>query len=126
MPRGLHPALAVIFADTFVRSAPLLPLRQGATGTVVRRRFDHLVMELSVAVGCVLPRYALWLRMRESGINPEALSREEALAFCDAPVTAFLGERGLALPIRARRRLLRAIERFDPSVLSPYERFARI
>ena len=91
----------------------------------MRRRFDHLVVELSVAVGCVLPRYALWLRMHESGLNPEHLSREQALAFCDAPVTAFLGERGLALPSRARRRLLREIQRFDPNVLSPYERFAQ-
>jgi hypothetical protein len=92
----------------------------------VRRRFDHLVVELSVAVGCVLPRYALWLRMRECGLNPEDLSKEEALLFCDVPVTAFLAERGLSLPIRARRRLLRAIQQFDPSVLTPYERFARI
>lgn len=92
----------------------------------MRRRFDHLVVELSVACGCMLPRYALWLRMRESGLNPEDLSKEEALAFCGAPVTVFLGEQGLNLPVRARRRLMREIERFDPSVLSPYERFARI
>lgn len=92
----------------------------------MRRRFDHLVTELSVAVGCRLPRYALWLRMHESGLNPEALSKNEALAFCGAPVAAFLGERGLCLPLRAQRRLQRAIERFDPAVLSPDERFARI
>jgi hypothetical protein len=101
-------------------------LKQGATGTVVRRRFDHLVVELSVAVGYRLPRYALWLRMREAGLNPEDLSKEEVLAFCAAPVTTFLEERGLSLPIRARRRLLRSIARFDPTVLTPYERFARI
>lgn len=91
----------------------------------MRRRFDHLVVELSVAVGCALPRYALWLYMCECGLNPEDLTREQAIAFCDAHVTGFLAERGLSLPIRARRRLLRAIERFDPSVLTPYERFAR-
>ncbi len=92
----------------------------------MRRRFDHLVVELSVAVGCSLPRYALWLRMCESGFHPESLSREEALAFCEAPMTAFLGERGFHLPPSAHRRLLRAIKRFDPNVLSPYEHFARI
>jgi len=92
----------------------------------VRRRFDHLVVELSVAVGYRLPRYALWLRMREAGLNPEDLSKEEVLAFCDAPVTAFLEEHGFSLPIRARRRLLRSLAQFDPTVLTPYERFARI
>lgn len=92
----------------------------------MRRRFDHLVVELSVAVGCALPRYALWLRMRECGLNPEDPSKEELLAFCDVPVTAFLAERGFYLPIRARRRLLRAIQQFDPTVLTPYEHFARI
>jgi hypothetical protein len=63
--------------------------------------------------------------MHESGFNPEALSKEQALAFCEAPVTAFLGEHGLSLGLRARRRLLREIQRYDPSVLSPFERFAR-
>jgi hypothetical protein len=92
----------------------------------VRRRFDHFVVELSVAVGCMLPRYALWLRMRECGLDPEDLSREEALAFCDTPVTEFLAERGFALPPAVRRRLHRAIERFDPAVPTPEERFARI
>jgi hypothetical protein len=92
----------------------------------MRRRFDHLLVELSVAVGCPLPRYALWLRMREAGFNPEDLSKDEALAFCAAPVTAFLGEQGLFLPSRARRRLLRTVARFDPSIPTPYERLARI
>jgi hypothetical protein len=63
--------------------------------------------------------------MHELGFNPETLSKEQALAFCGAPMMVFLGERGLFLGIRARRRLLREIERFDPSVLSPFERFAR-
>jgi hypothetical protein len=92
---------------------------------VVRRRFDHLVVELSVAVGCMLPRYPLWLCLHESGFNPETLSKEQALAFCGEPMSAFLGERGLSLGIRARRHLMREIERFDPSVLSPFERFAQ-
>ena len=92
----------------------------------MRRWFNHLVVELSVATGCVLPRYALWLHMRECGLDPEHLSKEEVLAFCDAPVTAFLAERGLYLPIRARRRLLREIKQFDPTIPTPYERFARI
>jgi len=92
----------------------------------VRRRFNHLVVELSVAVGSLLPRYALWLRMREVGLDPEDLSREEALAFCDTPVTEFLAEQGFALPLPARRRLRRAIERFDPALPTPEERIARI
>jgi len=92
----------------------------------VRRRFDHLVVELSVAVGSMLPRYALWLRMRECGLDPEDLSREEVLAFCATSMTEFLAERGYALSPAARRRLHRAVERFDPAVKTPEERFARI
>lgn len=91
-----------------------------------RRRFDHLVIEISVAVGRRVPRYALWLRLHELGWDPEELSREAALAFCGAPLSGFLGERGLALAPRPRRRLERSVARFDPSVPTPCETFARL
>jgi hypothetical protein len=93
---------------------------------VGRRRFDQLWVELSVALGQRVPRYALWLRMHEHGWDPEDLSREGALAFCGAPLSGFLWERGLALGPRTRRRLERSVARFDPNVPTPCEVFARL
>lgn len=91
-----------------------------------RRRFDHLVMAISVAVRVPIPRYALWLHLHELGCNPEALTREMALAFCDGPLSGFLAERGLHLRRRAARRLFREVDRFDPDWLDPEERLAEI
>src|SRR5690606_11961904 len=96
--------------------------RSGAS----RRVFDHLHAEVSVGVGRVVPRYALWLRVREAGFDPERLSREEALAFCRRQLPAFLAGLGLALARRPARRLEREIGRFDPARPTPYERAARV
>jgi hypothetical protein len=92
----------------------------------MRRVFDHLHAEVSVGVGELVPRYALWLRMRESGADPDRLTRDEALAFCRRHLSAFLHERGLALARRPARRLEREIGRFDPTRPTPYERAARV
>lgn len=89
-----------------------------------RRRFDHLVVEVSLAVGMRIPRYDLWLRFHELGCDPEALTPQMAAAFCDGPLHGFLAEFGLHLDRRARRRLMRAIERYDPTIPSPEERLA--
>jgi hypothetical protein len=89
-----------------------------------RSRFDHLEAEVSVAVGRRIPRYALWLRLHDWGADPEALSREQALDFCDGPLHAFLVEHGFWLSPRTRRTLVRAVARFDPTRPSPEERFA--
>lgn len=91
-----------------------------------RRVFDHLHAELSVGVGRVVPRYALWLRLRAGGVDPERLTREQALGFCRRELAAFLGEQGLALAARPARRLEREIGRFDPARPTPYERVARV
>jgi hypothetical protein len=92
----------------------------------MRRVFDHLHAELSVGVGVVVPRYALWLRLREAGADPERLTREQALGFCRRQLPAFLAEQGLALEPRPARRLEREIGRFDPARPTPYERAARV
>jgi hypothetical protein len=89
---------------------------------VSRRRFDHMVMEISLAVGANIPRYELWLRLHELGCDPEELSAALAAAFCDGPLHVFLAEFGFHLGRRARRRLLRAVERFDPELPTPDER----
>jgi hypothetical protein len=93
---------------------------------VDRRRFDHLFEELSVGLGRLAPRYALWLHMGEAGLDPERLSRADATRFCRLHLSAFLGDHGLALKPRQRRRVERAVARFDPSLPTPYDHMARL
>jgi hypothetical protein len=90
-----------------------------------RRRFEHLLAEISVAVDTRISRYALWLRLREEDMDPEALSRTDALAFCNGALPGFLAERRLALSERERRRLVRSVGRFDAELPTPEERFSR-
>jgi hypothetical protein len=93
---------------------------------VGRRRFDHLVTEISLVVGRRISRYRLWLSFHELGWDPERLSRETALSFCGVPLTRYLAGQGIRISARGRRRLSREVQRFDPSVPTPYERMARI
>lgn len=92
----------------------------------MRRAFDHLHAELSIGVGRVVPRYALWLRLRELGVDPEALDRQQSLAFCRGHARAFLAELGLMLAPRAARRIEKALSRFDPRFPTPSEMIARL
>ena len=91
-----------------------------------RRRFDHLYEELSVALGRLVPRYALWLHMGELGMDPERLSRSDAVQFCRRHLHDFLSGQHLALRDRQERRLVRAVDRFDPRHPTPYEHMARL
>lgn len=89
-----------------------------------RRRFEHLVVELSLAVDVAVPRFGLWLALHEHGADPERLRRADVLAFCEDGLEAFLAERGLALPPGERRRLARRLARFDARHPTPEERLA--
>ena len=89
-----------------------------------RRRFEHLMVEISLAVEVRINRYALWLALHEQGMDPETLSREDALRFCEEPLWIFLAERGLALAPKPQRRLLREVARFEPSRPTPEEIFS--
>ena len=89
-----------------------------------RSRFDHLVTEISVEIGALAPRYPLWLRLHELGNDPELLGREGAVAFCLGPLRGFLAEHGFWLSPRARRRVARAVGRFDPTRPAPADRFS--
>jgi hypothetical protein len=89
-----------------------------------RRRFDHLFAEASVAAGRLLPRYELWLACHERGIDPDTLTREEAVELCRRTLPGLLEKLGVALRPRAARRLERTVARFDPRHPTPYERFA--
>ena len=91
-----------------------------------RRRFDHLILEISLALDRNLPRYPLWLAFKEQGVDPEFLARDVVLEFCDEHLGDFLARLGYSLPRRKIRRLRRSVSRFDPAVTTPYERMARI
>jgi hypothetical protein len=93
---------------------------------VGRRCFDHLVGELSVALGLRVPRYALWLELHERGWDPERLGRTDAVAFCHGPLRDFLARRGWHLEPRRERQLLREVRRFDPRHPTPYEHMERL
>jgi hypothetical protein len=86
-----------------------------------RRRFDHLFEEISVRIGRLAPRYALWLHLQELGMDADALSREDVLRFCRDHLADFLRGHELALAPRAARDLLRSVARHDPSLRTPAE-----
>jgi len=93
---------------------------------VGRRRFDHLAEEISLAVREAVPRYRLWLSLHELGWNPEQLTLQAALSFCEGPLVEFLADRGLALRPHELRRIHRAVSRFNPASPTPYERMAAL
>ena len=84
-----------------------------------RHRFDHLVHELDQELDEAVPRYALWLRIHERGLDPEKLTRDEAIFLCGGFLKRFLRERGYRLSSLARRRVRRAVARFEPPVPTP-------
>jgi hypothetical protein len=89
-----------------------------------RRRFNHLFEEISVRVGRLAPRYALWLRLRELGMDADALTREDVVTFCREHLDLFLFEHELALAPRQTQDLLRIVARHDPAVRTAAEWFA--
>ncbi|MCP3987303.1 MAG: hypothetical protein GY723_23190 [bacterium] len=91
----------------------------------MRRGFDHLHAELSVAAGVALPRYALWLCLREAGRNPERLDRADLVEALEGELTGFLGDHGLRLAPRRSRGLQRRLRSFDPQTPTPEELLAR-
>ena len=91
-----------------------------------RRSFDHFHAELSVEIGKLVPRYALWLEVRELGLDPGHLTRADLVELASARLDPFLAFEGLVLPDRARRRLLRRLRRYDPAVPTPYEVMERL
>ena len=91
-----------------------------------RRCFDHLHAELSVEIGKLVPRYALWIAVQEAGFDPERIATHQATRFVDRHLDPFLVEVGLVLASKRRTRLRRRLDRFDPSVPTPYETMQRI
>ncbi len=91
---------------------------------MARSRFDHLAVEVSVAVGTAIPRYLLWLHLHETGADPEALSRDAVIGFCKGPLPHILSDRGFWLSPREKRQRLKRVTRFDPEQPSPADRLA--
>ena len=98
----------------------------GGEGPLGRRRFDNLHVELSVALGVAVSRFDLWMELHDWNIDPERLTREQAMAFCDGPLEYYLHRCGLSLRPRALRRLCRKVRKYDPTLATPYERFAAL
>ena len=91
-----------------------------------RRRFDHMVVELSVAVDRWVARYALWQAVKDAGYDPECWSGPEAERFCTLELPRWLRRSGHTVPEARLQRLARSVARFDPALLTPEEHFARL
>jgi len=86
-----------------------------------RRYFEHIYVEICVAVNRRISRYDLWLRLGDGGGDPDELTCTEARHFVDHGLSAVLAEEGAAISDRARCRLERRILRFDPRHPTPEE-----
>ena len=91
-----------------------------------RRRFDRLVMELSVLLDRWVARYALWQAVREAGYDPESWSGAQAERFCTVHLPRWLRLQGHTLAEARIQKLARSLGRFDPALLTPEEHFARL
>jgi hypothetical protein len=91
-----------------------------------RRRFDHMVVELSVALDRWVARYALWQAVKDAGYDPESWSGGEAQRFCTTELPRWLRRNGHSLPEARLSKLARSVARFDPGLLTPEEHFARL
>jgi hypothetical protein len=91
---------------------------------MTRRRFDHLVQEISLALDRHIPRYPLWLTLKDLGMEPDRLSRDAAVAFCNEHLQSFLALLGYELSAREIRRLARTLSHFDPARPTPDELLA--
>lgn len=91
-----------------------------------QRRFNHFYIELCCAQDRRIARYALWLELCDRGLTPEKLDREGLLFFFDTHLDAYLAHGGTPLTPRSRRRLRRALERYNPRFATPDEFMERI
>jgi hypothetical protein len=93
---------------------------------VGRRRFDRLVVELSVALDRWVPRYSLWQAVHGAGFDPERWTGSDVERFCTRELPRWLRHNGFCLSEARVVKLARSLARFDPSRLTPEEHFARL
>ena len=91
-----------------------------------RRVFNRLVVEISLAVGHCVSRYALWVYLREHGIDPEQMTKHDTERFCGAPLRRYLVAQGLRLEPGELRRLEQQIGAINPYRPDPYDPLARV
>lgn len=103
-------------------AAPL----QGACEAMLKRYFEHVYSEISVAAGRRVSRYDLWLAIWSAGEDPDDLNQKQVRCFLDSELDDFLREEGLALAPRARKRLEKRLLRFNPDYPTPEECFSRL
>jgi hypothetical protein len=90
-----------------------------------RRVFNRLVVEISLAVGHCVSRYALWMYLHQLGFDPEQMTARDAAALSGAPLQRFLAEQGLRVETGELRKLERQLARINPYRPEPYERLER-
>jgi hypothetical protein len=91
-----------------------------------RRRFDRLVLELTLALDRPLPRFALWQAVHDAGLDPERWSGAEAERFCRLELPRWLRHRGYGLSDARVAKIARTLARFDPTQLCAEDHFARL
>jgi len=88
--------------------------------------FERLCFALELALERPAPRWRLWLRLRECGIDPESATPVRLRPAAEREMASLRAEAGSPLSPRERVRLRRALARFDPRVAPAYEHAARI
>jgi hypothetical protein len=91
-----------------------------------RRRFDHLVAELSVLLDRWVARYSLWQAVKDFGYDPESWSGVEAERFCTRELPRWLRNHGHAVAEHRLAKLSKKLARFEPGLTTPEEHFARL
>jgi hypothetical protein len=87
-----------------------------------RRVFNRLVIEISLAVGHCISRYALWMYVHELDLDPEEMTAEDAAGLCGVPLRRFLASQAIRLDPVQLRRLEGRIRRINPYRADPYDR----
>jgi hypothetical protein len=87
-----------------------------------RRVFNRLVIEISLAVGYYVSRYALWVYMHELEIDPEQMTAQDVRGFCGPHLRRFLAAQGILLEPGELRKLERQIREINPYRADPFDR----
>jgi hypothetical protein len=87
-----------------------------------RRVFNRLVIEISLAVGHCISRYALWMYVHELDLDPEEMTAQDAAGLCGLPLRRFLAAQAIRLEPGELRRLESRIRKINPYRADPYDR----
>jgi len=87
-----------------------------------RRVFNQLVVEISLAVGHFISRYALWVYVHELDLDPEQMTARDAADLCGVRLRRFLAAQGIRLEPGELQKLERRIRGINPYRPDPYDR----